>query len=1048
MKRKMKKKLIAFMLCMVLVICNSVSILADAPAAATTTAENQVGETKTVKNETTSGEDKSSDDNSADKDKDTSSQSDDPEKEESDKAEVPETKTTEKKEETTEATTEEKEDTTTVTMEAEEGTSEAAESSDKEETTGAEDDEASDSVQGTTVEVPETGSIQEPEGSSQSTEETDSAQDKETLTEEEKETDTVAAVSLPDGASVPDGYTEQYTVRDSSGVAVTVYAPEGVVPEGASLHASLLASGSEAYDAAEEALSDNAQVTDDYGFVAMDIHFEDTNGKEVKPDGKVYVVIDAGGILPVDADQNSITVQHHDEQSGSVDVEMVADAGEETRGVVATGGSDVQAAFDVGSFSTFTISWTEGRTKYFEVTVHYVDESGKEINGTQSENVPINSNNYNSGNTKNFLDYANENIQGYTYTAAHYGSYKGDVVTRMVATQTESSYNRTRYLTFYNGNDKVEQLKRESSDGTKKADVYMVYSQNTVPQGMEKVYVYVAAGSGNTRLSQECLDLLGIDESTIDANGYFPAGEIYLDREYFDEKNGVNTPGAPLINSTDDWGTLLEALGNMNTSTLVDQRNWNYSGAGSNGKRDYSLNRDNYVGSYLNQARGDVGYSWGSQHTALFHWHDNPAGNGNAHYGFADQSVKYHLDLYFTTNKITFITGNNGITAGLAKDGTMIDTRTYITGSEIQAPRNLNIPDGYYFDGYYTNRNFTNPWNGIGTPLNKDQTVYIKLSRSPVLALTITKEVDGITVDKKEYSFTISTTDSSVMGKIYTTSANTSVLFGDADNDGTYTATVQLIAESKNGVDGTIIIYGLPTGEDVSYTVKEDESLAGVAGYQLKNVSYTANGSNGDTITTGSGSSAITSGNVDVTNTYEEDKTSVDLIKYGGRYDDNTIEGAVFSLYKGSKNEDGSITWESSSISDVAVNNAVGSSPELGELASGYYKLTEIKAPTGYQILDEDIYFQIVDGKVDLIKSDADGKWTTVDRNETEMWKLTKEGTDGRFTISVKNTALYELPSTGGPGIYWYTLSGTLLMAGAALIVYRQKRKQEVLLKK
>ena len=78
MKRKMKKKLIAFMLCMVLVICNSVSILADTPAAATTTAENQVSETKTAKNETTFEENKSSDDNSADKDKDTSSQSDDP----------------------------------------------------------------------------------------------------------------------------------------------------------------------------------------------------------------------------------------------------------------------------------------------------------------------------------------------------------------------------------------------------------------------------------------------------------------------------------------------------------------------------------------------------------------------------------------------------------------------------------------------------------------------------------------------------------------------------------------------------------------------------------------------------------------------------------------------------------------------------------------------------------------------------------------------------------------------------------------------------------
>lgn len=67
MKRKMKKKLIAFMLCMVLVICNSVSILADTPAAATTTAENQVSETKTAKNEKSSEETKSTDDNDTSK---------------------------------------------------------------------------------------------------------------------------------------------------------------------------------------------------------------------------------------------------------------------------------------------------------------------------------------------------------------------------------------------------------------------------------------------------------------------------------------------------------------------------------------------------------------------------------------------------------------------------------------------------------------------------------------------------------------------------------------------------------------------------------------------------------------------------------------------------------------------------------------------------------------------------------------------------------------------------------------------------------------------
>ena len=50
--------------------------------------------------------------------------------------------------------------------------------------------------------------------------------------------------------------------------------------------------------------------------------------------------------------------------------------------------------------------------------------------------------------------------------------------------------------------------------------------------------------------------------------------------------------------------------------------------------------------------------------------------------------------------------------------------------------------------------------------------------------------------------------------------------------------------------------------------------------------------------------------------------------------------------------------------------------------------------------------------------------------------------------VALENDLLYELPETGGSGTYWYTVSGALLMMGAALIVYRQKRKREVLLRK
>ncbi len=200
MKRKMKKKLIAFMLCMVLVICNSVSILADTPAAATTTAENQVSETKTAKNEKSSEETKSTDDN------DTSKQS---EETDETKDEAPEATTTEKKEETTEATTEEKEDATTATTESEETTTEAT-TEDKATTEAADETSESDEKkEATTAENSSETSGTTEETTEAADETTTAAEDDETAaanvkTYEYKSDDVNVTVTLNDPADLPD----------------------------------------------------------------------------------------------------------------------------------------------------------------------------------------------------------------------------------------------------------------------------------------------------------------------------------------------------------------------------------------------------------------------------------------------------------------------------------------------------------------------------------------------------------------------------------------------------------------------------------------------------------------------------------------------------------------------------------------------------------------------------------------------------------------------------------------------------------------------------
>ena len=52
------------------------------------------------------------------------------------------------------------------------------------------------------------------------------------------------------------------------------------------------------------------------------------------------------------------------------------------------------------------------------------------------------------------------------------------------------------------------------------------------------------------------------------------------------------------------------------------------------------------------------------------------------------------------------------------------------------------------------------------------------------------------------------------------------------------------------------------------------------------------------------------------------------------------------------------------------------------------------------------------------------------------------EETDTGLLLAIRNSEFYELPSTGGTGIYWYTIGGMLLMMGASLILYKNRCKE------
>ena len=125
-----------------------------------------------------------------------------------------------------------------------------------------------------------------------------------------------------------------------------------------------------------------------------------------------------------------------------------------------------------------------------------------------------------------------------------------------------------------------------------------------------------------------------------------------------------------------------------------------------------------------------------------------------------------------------------------------------------------------------------------------------------------------------------------------------------------------------------------------------------------------------------------------------------------------TLQGPDNETYTGTSDENGTVTWEQDG------KDFTGAFPD------GDYKLTETKAPAGYE-LGNSITFTIKEGIPESLGTDNAG--------------IVK---DGILTFYYDNTALYTLPGSGGSGIYWYLCGGMLLLAVASLIVYINKRRE------
>ncbi|MBS6195092.1 MAG: Cna B-type domain-containing protein [Clostridiales bacterium] len=132
------------------------------------------------------------------------------------------------------------------------------------------------------------------------------------------------------------------------------------------------------------------------------------------------------------------------------------------------------------------------------------------------------------------------------------------------------------------------------------------------------------------------------------------------------------------------------------------------------------------------------------------------------------------------------------------------------------------------------------------------------------------------------------------------------------------------------------------------------------------------------------------------------------------------LDGAEFEL----KNPAGDVIATGTSGSDGIIEwtDAEGQTFDKGNL-DGEYKLHETKAPDGYLCAAEDWTLTFADGLL-------------VELNGQEVKGTAQDG----VIVAVTNEAIYNLPSTGGNGIYWYMISGVLLMLAGVLILYKIKR--------
>lgn len=334
------------------------------------------------------------------------------------------------------------------------------------------------------------------------------------------------------------------------------------------------------------------------------------------------------------------------------------------------------------------------------------------------------------------------------------------------------------------------------------------------------------------------------------------------------------------------------------------------------------------------------------------------------------------------------------------------------------------------------------------------RSVYVQMTDPKISTLEISKTVSGQPPSGAAGAFAFTV-------RLYEDAAGTIPLTGeylytvyDVQEDGTRTPA----AENGNPLAGTVAGGGTLTLRDGQTAVIQE--LPAGAYYQVTEASYPryavtavrdegeppADEENdpgvgrrtfiGPTVTgrlewTWENGAADNTSTAAYTNTYRHDLLIRKLVTGTA----TPLPGAKFVLYRQNGNDEstrryclvdsqGDAGWVplSDNVTLDMVTLTSGSDGKIIQvmLPDGTYFLRELSAPAGYTAAAETITVTVKDGTF------ADGG-----------------DADDPMTLSIYNDTAFELPKTGGGGIFPYTIGGALLMALGLLCGYELRRKRE-----